>query len=255
MRQPYLLRFPAVLGPAGLLAILMLSPVTPAIAGTHTHEHSDGDTYSYSYSNDEGTDFAYGLYDPTDNSCFVWGENGEWKAFREMGVKEHEALLWFRDGDHIYLTYDKATIDRANQLLAPIRDLGRQQGELGGRQGKLGGEQGRLGAEQGRLGQEQGRIAERQAQLESMMQDADLDTRHQMRDQVRELERRQFELERRMRELGEQQSELGQKQSELGRQQSELGRQQSELGRKALIDMRQLLKDAKGGGKLNTVDI
>ncbi|MCU1281918.1 MAG: Antirepressor regulating drug resistance protein [bacterium] len=60
------------------------------------------------------------------------------------------ALFLRRDG-HEWLIRDAQLLVRARALLAPLDELGRQQGALGGKQGALGAKQGALGRTMGAL--------------------------------------------------------------------------------------------------------
>jgi beta-lactamase regulating signal transducer with metallopeptidase domain len=149
--------------------------------------------------------------------------------------KTGASALWFRRGDKGYVIRDKATLDRAKAIYAPVLALSREQGVLGARQGQLGAEQGELGAKQGQLGAQQGRIGALQAQLagEQAMLAAQAGL-HEGRTPPAagqaKLEAHRHELQQQTAAMGKQQAELGKQQAELDERQKALGEQQAQLG-------------------------
>jgi len=59
--------------------------------------------------------------------------------------------LWVRHDGHEWVIRDAKWLARTRALLAPIEELGRQQGALGQKQGALGEKQGELGRKMGEL--------------------------------------------------------------------------------------------------------
>lgn len=152
------------------------------------------------------------------------------EARRAVGKGE---ALWVRQGSARYLIRDPATLQRFDALIAPIRQLGEQQGELGQRQGRLGQQQGKLGQEQGELGRRQARIALAAAQRSL---DGGGESSTESRDQA--------DLNARQEDLGRRQEALGRQQAELGQQQAALGERQAEATRRANAGLKQLLDSA-----------
>ncbi len=218
-----------------------------ACAGTHatTVRSSSGDGFHYgSWSDDtDGTSdrFQYAIVEPgAHESMSVSDEDGMSSIARvqEEARRTGKTLFWFRKDGRSYLVRDPALTERASKIVAPMQELGAEQGRLGAQQGRWGAMQGRLGALQGRIGAMQARIA-----VASMgagdRDDAELaDLRRQVR-----------ELGDEARELSAQQGGLGARQGELGARQGELGRKQAAASKVAWKDLKALASDALASGR------
>jgi hypothetical protein len=162
--------------------------------------------FSYSASTtDERDGFGWAVVDGNDNSCMsdwdLWTD-----AWSEM---RRERAFWFRLNGRIYRTTDAAALAEAERAVAPVRELGRQQGELGAEQGRLGEKQGVLGGKLGAIG---GRLASLAVRAGADREIAELRA---------EIERLQADVQRQMAPLAEKQRGLGARQRELGARQRE----------------------------------
>lgn len=187
---------------------------------------------------DSGPDQAYVRINGRDERTVMNGSTDDLEEARRAVAGQGQAL-WVRQGSARYLIRDPGTLQRFDALIAPVRQLGEQQGELGERQGRLGLQQGKLGQEQGELGQRQARLALAAAQraLEGAS-----------RDESPTEQREQAEINARQKALGERQEALGRQQAELGRQQGDLGTRQAEASQRADEGLKRLLKTALASG-------
>jgi beta-lactamase regulating signal transducer with metallopeptidase domain len=231
-------------------------PAPPApIAGMGSH---------MMISTHDDTGYAFALLDG--NSTTVNGTTADLAAVRRL--RQHdEPLLWFRHGDAEWIIRDRATLERAKAIYAPLSALAEQQGKLGEQQGALGEKQGRLGEEQGRIAAQQGEFAARQAELAGKAAElaarraafaadtrsgesaATLDARQRELDAARAaLDQQQPDVAGQQAAMGARQAELGRQQAALGKQQEALGRRQQEASAKAEKQMAQLLEEAVAKG-------
>lgn len=191
--------------PVPLVHALAVSPGVAPVFEFVSTASPGGFSYSSS-STDERDGFGWAVVDGNDNSCMsdwdLWTD-----AWSEM---RRERAFWFRLNGRIYRTTDAAALAEAERAVAPVRELGRQQGELGAEQGRLGAKQGVLGGKLGAIG---GRLA-------SLTVRAGADDREI--DELRaEIERLQADVQRQMAPLAEKQRGLGARQRELGARQRE----------------------------------
>lgn len=187
---------------------------------------------------ESGPDQAYVRINGNDERTVMNGSTDDLEEARRAVGGQGQAL-WVRQGSARYLIRDSGTLQRFDALIAPIRQLGEQQGKLGERQGRLGQQQGKLGQEQGELGQRQARLALAAAQraLEG--------TSH---DESSAEHREQADINARQKALGERQEALGRQQAELGRQQGDLGTRQAEATQRANEGLKRLLDTALASG-------
>jgi len=187
---------------------------------------------------ESGPDQAYVRVNGNDERTVMNGSTDDLEEARRAVGGQGQAL-WVRQGSARYLIRDSGTLQRFDALIAPIRQLGEQQGQLGERQGRLGQQQGKLGQEQGELGQRQARLALAAAQraLEG--------TSH---DESSAEHREQADINARQKALGERQEALGRQQAELGRQQGDLGTRQAEATQRANEGLKRLLDTALASG-------
>jgi len=180
-----------------------------------------------------GPELAYVRIHGNDDRTVMNGSTTDLEEARRVAAGQGEAL-WVRQGSARYLIRDAATLQRFDALIAPIRELGEQQGELGQRQGALGQQQGKLGQEQGELGRLQARLALAAAQRS--LDGGGGETAAEAREQA--------DLGARQKELGRRQEALSRKQAELSVQQAALGERQAEATRRANAGLKQLIDGA-----------
>jgi bla regulator protein BlaR1 len=235
---------PAWVGPIVIPPIPPLPPIpaivvptvpVPRVMVTGARHVSRIHAYDSHWESEDPDRFAWALVGG-DSDCMSGSLDDE-----VLEVLEHEAraggapVLWLRvDGDE-WLVRDRALVRRADAILEPLHDLGRQMGALGG-------EQGRLGARQGRLGARVGRLAARRAALEVRLategwRDEDI------RLSDRELARLERELARLERSIDREEM------TELGQQMGRMGRRMGELSKRAEREMRALAREAISGRK------
>ncbi len=234
-------------------AIPPIPPIPMEVAAA-THSHGLHSLHSHWTSDDDG--FSWGMVDDHD-SDFQNGnlDDDERDALRDMAHENGAPVLWFRlDGDE-WAVRDRALVEKADRILQPMRDLGREMGRLGRDQGRLGARQGRIGARQGRFGAEVGRLAARRAAVEVRLATSDLwdDDEHglsareraELERDLRDLAREERDLERRYEDLDrDEMGDLGRQMGELGRKMGDMGQRMGELTRKAEREMRDLAREA-----------
>ena len=189
-------------------------------------------------------DQAYVRIHGKDKRTVMNGSTDDLEEARRAIAGQRDAL-WVRQGSARYLIRDPATLARFDALIAPIRELGDQQGALGQRQGELGQRQGKLGQEQGELGQRQARLALAAAQraLEGGSRDESASEKQQ-----------QAEINARQKAIGERQEELSRRQAELSQQQAALSSRQVEATRRADEGLKQLLDGALASQVAKRID-
>lgn len=190
---------------------------------------------------DSGPDQAYVRLQGDGERTVMNGSTHDLEEARRAVGGQGQAL-WVRQGSARYLIRDPATLQRFDALIAPVRQLGEQQGELGQRQGRLGQQQGKLGREQGELGRRQASIALAAAQRALAGEEESPESREQA------------ELTARQEDLGERQEALGRQQAELGKQQAALGERQAAATRRADAGLKQLLDSALASRVAQRID-
>lgn len=185
-----------------------------------------------------GTDQAYVRIRGKGERTVMNGSTDDLEEARRAIAGQGDAL-WVRQGGARYLIRDPETLARFDALIAPIRELGDQQGALGQRQGALGQQQGKLGQEQGELGQRQARLA-----LAAAQRAMDGGSRDESASEKRE----QAELAARQKALGERQEGLSRRQADLSQQQAVLSTRQAEASQRANEGLKHLLATAFASG-------
>jgi hypothetical protein len=242
-RHPHPGRVAGALASAALGALLVLLAPPAARGESHTTTH----TYSYGWSDTDSNDrFGWALFDPRDRSMSCSTDTDELADITADLAGERSKVLWFRlDGDP-YVLRDRDLVRKAEEILAPMREIGEKQGKLGHRQGELGRRQGELGRRQGELGARQAALSLKLARL-SVETDAEGD--REARREARAIQDRIDAMSAEQAELGRQQAPLAREQGELGRQQGELGQQMSRESRRAGEALRRLAEEAVRDGR------
>lgn len=210
---------------AGLAAgVVILAPLA-AFAGSEGGKRSSA---SGGLSDDRGDRFSWGLFEPSGSWNTMDTDGDDWRELRRLMKEEEQPVFWFRIDGRNYVVRDPAVVARANEMVEPIRELGRKQSVLGDKQGVLGEQQGRLGEQQAVLGAQQAKLGARLSRLAYLAGDEDRAARRERR-----------EIEEAMRELGQRQAELGRQQAPIGRIQADLGREQAAMG----LEQRRIAKE------------
>lgn len=219
---------------------------------------------------DESWVYLYG----DDDSATMNGDTDDLRLARRLRGGRPGPFFLFRHNGEVYTIDDRATLERIDQIFAPQRELGEQQGALGNRQGALGEEQGKLGEKQGKLGEQQGELGMQQAEVSARLAEAharrqlaevermrnpnrdvaqrlESEAREKAREAetlVRKISEQQEALGRQQDALGREQEKLGEKQAALGAEQEKLGEQQERAGKQAERELRELVAGAIASG-------
>lgn len=171
-----------------------------------------------------GSRYSYALIQKNGKDSYSTFSNGRWSwnEIRALRDKTASDGLYVLRGKETFLITDKATLKAVTDALAPVMELGKQQGELGKQQGALGHKQGELGRQQGELGRKMGEVARHRVRSDGSVE--------------ANAEKDQATLSRQMEELGHKQEALGKQQGELGKKQEALGHKQEAAS--ALADMK-----------------
>ncbi|MEO6927388.1 MAG: M56 family metallopeptidase, partial [Rhodanobacter sp.] len=205
------------------------SPPPPPRDTGFSAQHVDIET-----TNDAQNGFA--LFDGS-SKITINGSNADLDAVRKLHAT-NKSMLWFRRGDHAYLIRDKAMLERASRIYAPVTELARQQGELAGQQGASAGRQAGLAAQDAAFAQQQAALGRQQAELAARLttreaagsdqqaRQSELDARQHEMDAARaQLDKRHAELDARLatqqRALETQQAGFEKKQQVLDHQQQQ----------------------------------
>lgn len=152
-----------------------------------------GTWLSVSASADEdGRDLSFALIEPGEEGGFSIVTDGDTRSGEIARLRRSASAptLWFsRDGVE-YVVTDRATVERARALCAPLKDLGSKMGRIGAKQGaigaRLGRYGGRLGAIGGKLGAKSARLATmRLSRTERDRTEAEIDALREEMEQVR----------------------------------------------------------------------
>jgi beta-lactamase regulating signal transducer with metallopeptidase domain len=176
-----------------------------------------------------------------------------------------------RDGDYIYfqhngkryLVQDPQIIEKAQELLAPMKALREKQRLLGKEQSMLGVQQRMLGSQERSIKLAESPEFKRQIkELERTIKELDLPrlTAQIDRQALAEVQAHLGEIQARVGELqlqfglqqgqfGEQMSKLGEERGKLGEQQSQLGEQQRKAAEEARRELKPLIEEAIRQGK------
>ena len=199
---------------------------------------------------------GFALFDG-DSTITINGSNADLDTVRKLHAA-NKSMLWFRRGDHAYLIRDKAMLERASRIYAPVTTLARQQGELAGQQGAVAGRQAGLAAQDAAFAQRQAELAGRQAEMAGHLAareaaGSDQPARQNELDaQRREMDAAQAQLEKQHAELEARittrQRALETQQAGFEKQQQALDRQQQQAQQRAELAMNQLLDEALAKG-------
>lgn len=187
---------------------------------------------------------GFALFDG-DSTITINGSSADLDTVRKLHAT-NKSMLWFRRGDHAYLIRDKAMLERASRIYAPVTTLVRQQGELAGDQGGVAGLQAALAAKDAALAQEHAAVAKQQAEMA-----ARIARRAAARSNT---DARQSELDAQQHQIDEAQARLDQRhalvkmQSQFEKRQQALDRQQQQAQQHAEQAMNQLLDEALAKG-------
>jgi bla regulator protein BlaR1 len=199
---------------------------------------------------------GFALFDG-DSTITINGSNADLDAVRKLHAT-NKSMLWFRRGNHAYLIRDKATLERASRIYAPVTALARQHGELAGQQGAIAGRQAGLAAQDAAFAQQQAVLARQQADMASHIatreaagadqqaRQSEQDAQKQAMDTAQaQLDKRHAELEAR---LATQRQALETRQAGFEKQQQVLDDQQQQAQRHAEQAMNSLLDEALAKG-------
>jgi hypothetical protein len=199
---------------------------------------------------------GFALFDG-DSMITINGSNADLDTVRKLRGT-NKSVLWFRRGNEAYVIHDKAMLERASRIYAPVTALARQQGELAGQQGAVAGRQAGLAAQDAAFAREQAGLARQQAKMASRIasvaangadspaQQRELDARQAEMDAAQaQLDQRHAELEAR---LAAQQQSLEAQQAGFEKQQEAIDRQQQQAQQAADQSMSQLLDEALAKG-------
>ncbi|MEO5829481.1 MAG: OmpH family outer membrane protein, partial [Rhodanobacter sp.] len=185
------------------------------------------------------------------------GSNADVDTVRKLHAA-NKSMLWFRRGNDAYLIRDKAMLERASRIYAPVTALAQQQGKLAGQQGALAGRQAGLAAQDAAFGQQQAALAGKQVALAARIAageaagsdqptgQRELDAQRAEMDAAQaQLDKHRAELDTR---LGAQQQALETQQAGFEKQQQAMERQQEQAQHAADQSMSQLLDEALAKG-------
>jgi hypothetical protein len=217
------------------LSFLVLLAAPPmAWSASHTHARH---THDFEWCSNDGDGFRWAVID---GKSKVMGDRSD-DDVRAALVKEARAsgrrVLWLRLDGEDWVVRDRALVDRADELLRPMR-------ELGGKMGALGGEMGRHGAEVGRLAAKQAAVDVRLA-LAGWDDDEDALTdreRHELQRKSLELKRERDRMEGSRARV--ESRELGERMEGLGRRMEQMGERMRVAAARAEREMRALAREA-----------
>lgn len=208
---------------------------------------------------------GFALFDGS--SLTIRGTEADAAAIKRL-PKADGPLLWLRRGDKTYVTRDKAAIERARQIWAPLTDLSHRQAGLATQQRSIAMQNAdiarhaaSLARSRAELARAQASLAASQAALEAAAQarnaatqQADVESARKAVDsQQQAIQAQRNAMEARQAEMQAQaqrhQYELDARQAALDKQQATLDKQQQAASRKADNEMDQLIDEtlAKGG--------
>jgi hypothetical protein len=182
--------------------------------------------------------FGYAIVTPG-ASTFANHDGRDWRDLEELLEDYGDDVLWLSVEGRDYVVRDRATIDRARDIVEPMQALGERQGRLGAEQGRLGAKQAAIGARQAAIGARQAALSTHLARL--ALEDDDERARL-------DIENKLEDLSHRMEELAREHEPLAEKQEELGRRQDELGRQMEQLSKRVTAAMERLAEEAIASG-------
>jgi hypothetical protein len=164
---------------------------------------------------DEGDGLSFALVDPGHDGNTSVYTDGDHPDFEALTRDDHRPLLWFKRDGVEWVSRDADVLARAEELLGPVRKLGREMGEVGGQMGERGARLGRMG---GRLGVLGGRLAT--IEVRASTEPIDDAERAQLEREAREIREQMHAISAQMpRGRGEDDERLRERMRELGRQQ------------------------------------
>ena len=187
-------------------------------------------------SGEDERDLSFALIEPGKDGGFsiVMDGNEHSGALARLRRSASVPTVWFsRDGVE-YVVTDRAIVERARELCAPLQETGAEMGRVGAKQGAIGG---RLGAKSARLGAIGGRLGAKSARLATMRLSAsERDRIEDEMDELRaEMEKVQAEMESFDRGRSDGREDLSRQMEALSkRHQEALGR--TRAGLRALVD-------------------
>lgn len=186
-------------------------------------------------------DFSFALVEPGKGSTMCFDSDRGSAAFRRLSRSATTPTVWFTDDGREYTITDRALVERARGICAPLGRIGGEMGRVGAKMGERGA---RLGAMGGRLGALGGRLGGLSAQLAtSRVSPGERDRLEAELAEVRaEMERVQSEMER-------VDSAHGDDRDALSTRMRTLGDQHREALREARVELRKLLDEARATGK------
>lgn len=188
-------------------------------------------------------DLSFALVEPGDGHGFSFVVDGDSRSGELARLTRSASVptVWFsRDGVE-YVVTDRATVDRARALCAPLQEIGSEMGRVGAKQGAIGAKLGRYG---GRLGALGGRLGATSARLATArLSGSERERLEAEMDEVRaEMERIHAEMESFDRGETEGRDDLSRRMEELSkRHQEALGRVRE--GLRKLVD--EAIRDGK----------
>lgn len=196
------------------------------------------------------------------DSVTIRGTRADVAAVKHLH-RSGQPMLWYRTGDQAYLVRDKATIEQAREIYAPVFRLARQQGQLAGQQGRIAGQQAGLAARKAAFAQRQAALAQRQARLAQQQARWASGTRANTREQALAAQKRAMHEARarlsrdraaRERKTAARRQAWKTQHDKLAGQQKALAQRQQEASRKAVQAMHQLIEQAAARGLAKRVD-
>ncbi|WEN15833.1 M56 family metallopeptidase [Rhodanobacter sp. AS-Z3] len=221
-------------------------PPPPPRDNGFSAQHVDIDTANHAEN-------GFALFDGN-STITINGSNADLDTVKKLQAA-NKSMLWFRRGNEAYLIRDKAMLERASRIYAPVTALARQQGELAGQQGAIAGRQAGLAAQDAAFAQQQAMLAGQQAKLAARVatdeangsnQQSELDAQRARMDAAQaQLDKHQAEMDAR---LGAQQKELEAQQAGFEKQQQAMDDEQQKAQKTASQSMSQLLDEALAKG-------
>jgi hypothetical protein len=224
----------ALASAAALLALCVAggSPAEAKKSRTTSSTTTIGHAYAFgSESGDDRRRFSYAVVHPGANASIAISDMGEMDDIDDLqreADRNHTGIFWFRLDGHSYRVTDRATVERAQEIVAPMIEIGREQGKYGAQMGEYGARMGEIGALQGRMGALRAQLAVRRS----------FDRRG--RSEIASLERELDELSDELKETRLEQKEMARAQRELGAKQGKLGRKQNAATKRARVELLEL---------------
>src|SRR5580765_765105 len=117
---------------AGLMVVALSVPALAGDSTSSSSQHSHGYSMGFHVSSSGHSDFQYAIIEDGSNITCSISDEDAWQAIRKL-QRESEStgqkLMWFGLDGKDYAVRDHALIDRAKDIVRPMNELGRQQGE------------------------------------------------------------------------------------------------------------------------------